>query len=82
MTIMIKMFLIFVRIYRISLFLDYPSRILGDITWRPQKYPKFSNSKTRVHHFAVYRPVYRDFGGYRAGSVAKPVGISLANRTC
>jgi hypothetical protein len=37
---------------------------------------------SRVHHFAVYRPVYRDFGGYRAGSVAKPVGIPLANRTC
>jgi hypothetical protein len=38
--------------------------------------------RSRVHHFAVYQPVYRDFGGYRAGSVAKPVGIPLANRTC
>jgi hypothetical protein len=37
---------------------------------------------SRVHHFAVYQLVYRNFGGYQAGSVSKPVGISLANRTC
>jgi hypothetical protein len=40
------MFLIFVRILRISLFfLDYPPRILDGITWRLQKEPPISNSK-------------------------------------
>jgi hypothetical protein len=35
----------------------------------------------RVHLFVVYRLVYRDFGGYRAGPVAKPAGIPLAYHT-
>ena len=55
MTIMIRvvelmawMFLIFVRICRISLFfLDCPPRILGGFTWRFQKEPPISNSKMR-----------------------------------
>jgi hypothetical protein len=39
------MFLIFVRILRISLiFLGYPPRILGGITCRFQKEPPISNS--------------------------------------
>ena len=41
-----QMFLIFVRICRISLFfLNYPPKILGRFTWRLQKEPLISNSK-------------------------------------
>jgi hypothetical protein len=40
-----QMFLIFVKIYRISLFFNYISRILGGITWMTQKEPPISNSK-------------------------------------
>jgi hypothetical protein len=40
-----QMFLIFVRNYRVSLFLDCPLRILGGIMWMTQKEPLISNSK-------------------------------------
>ena len=39
------MLLIFVRICRVSIFLDCPPRILGGFTWRLQKEPPISNSK-------------------------------------
>jgi hypothetical protein len=41
------MFLIFVKILRISLFLVYPLRILCGITWRLQKEPSIKNSKVQ-----------------------------------
>ena len=45
-----RMFLIFMRICRISLFfLDCPPRILGGFSWRLQKEPAISNSKIGVY---------------------------------
>jgi hypothetical protein len=39
------MFLIFMRIFRISLFFEYPHRIIGGYAWWLQKEPSISNSK-------------------------------------
>jgi hypothetical protein len=43
------MFLIFVRIYRISFFSDCRPKILGGIMWSPQKETSISNSKISLY---------------------------------
>jgi hypothetical protein len=64
-----QMFLIFVRIYKdFSIFLDCPPRILGGITWRPQKEPPISNSKIGF--------------SYRSRLVVVTNTGELVNRTC
>jgi len=74
------MFLIFVRIYRISLFfLDCPPRILSSFVWRLQKEPLISNSKIPI---LVYLPCFHKKGYVNCTRIAATLNFGWLRKYC